>query len=84
MELTPVDAVQLVKKYKPNSPIRWNGSWLISQCIIDDFEPHHSNDDHNPSAGINIVNGMYNCFRLLRSCYIIQAFMSHHRQRIQV
>ena len=62
MQLTRVDAVGFIKKYKPESTIKWNGKWLISQCIIDDFEPHHSNGDKNPSAGLNIMTGQYSCF----------------------
>lgn len=26
--LAPVTAMQLVKKYRPDSSIRWNSSWL--------------------------------------------------------
>lgn len=28
MLMTPVDAVSFVKRYRPESPVRWNGAWL--------------------------------------------------------
>ena len=62
MLMTPVDAVSFVKRYRPESPVRWNSRWLIHQCIIELFEPHHSNDDRNASAGILSSTGMYSCF----------------------
>lgn len=60
--MTPVDAVSFVKRYRPDSVIKWNSNWLIHKCIIDLFEPHHANGDSNPSAGIYAPTGRYNCF----------------------
>ena len=62
--LAPVTAMQLVKKYRPDSSIRWNSSWLqlIHSCIIDTVIPHHLHGDRNASAGINCKTGAYNCF----------------------
>ena len=28
MHMTPVDAVSFVKRFRPESPLRWNGAWL--------------------------------------------------------
>lgn len=62
MRLAPVTAMQLVKKYRPDSTIRWNGDWCIHSCIIDLFHPHHTHGDKNASAGISVRTGRYNCF----------------------
>lgn len=60
--LTRVDATELIRSYRPDSPIIPHGRWLQHRCIIDEFEPHHKNGDQNPSAGIDIVTGAYMCF----------------------
>lgn len=60
--MTPVDAVQFIHEFRPGAPIKWNGDWAIHQCIIDEFEPHHMNEDRNASAGLNTRTGRYNCF----------------------
>ena len=60
--MTPVDAVQFIHEFRPGAQIKWNGDWAIHQCIIDEFEPHHMNEDRNASAGLNTRTGYYNCF----------------------
>lgn len=60
--LYSVDAIDLIRTYRPDSKIIMNGSWVIHSCIIDLFQPHHKNGDANPSAGISLRSGAYNCF----------------------
>lgn len=57
-----IDAIELIKTYRPDSKIVNRGLWIVHSCIIDVFEPHHKNRDSSPSAGINVRTGAYNCF----------------------
>lgn len=60
--MTPTTAVQLIRKYRPDSSIRQMGKWLTHSCIINRVHPHHAHDDANGSAGINVETGAYHCF----------------------
>lgn len=60
--MTPTTAIQLIRKYRPDSSIRQMGRWITHSCIIDRVHPHHAHGDANGSAGINVDNGAYHCF----------------------
>lgn len=60
--MTPTNAYQFIKKWRPDSKIKQSGNWLIHSCIIDKVIPHHANGDINGSAEINIKTGVYICF----------------------
>lgn len=60
--MTPTTALQLVRRYRPDSKTRQMGDWLNHSCIIESVHPHHAHGDVNGSAGINVRTGAYHCF----------------------
>lgn len=55
-------ALQLIRRYRPDSKTRQMGQWLTHSCIIESVHPHHAHGDANGSAGINVRTGAYHCF----------------------
>ena len=55
-------ALQLIRRYRPDSKTRQMGAWLTHSCIIESAHPHHAPGDVNGSAGINVRTGAYHCF----------------------
>lgn len=60
--VTTATALQIIKKYRPDTTVRVSGEWLVHSCIIDAVDPHHRNHDLNPSAEMNSRTGVYLCF----------------------
>lgn len=48
---------------------------IIHSCLLNRVEPHHSNDDQNPSAAANIDKGTYVCYSSGLGCDIVHLVM---------
>jgi hypothetical protein len=62
MSLGRLSAIEIIRRYRPDSRIIVSGSWIRHSCIIDTVDPHHNHGDRNPSAGLNSQSGAYLCF----------------------
>lgn len=60
-----MNAIEIIRRYRPESAIISRGNWVKHSCIIETVDPHHNHGDRNPSAGLNILNGRYTCFAYL-------------------
>lgn len=63
--MTPTDAVQYIRKWRPDTQFKYSGDWILHSCIIDKVDPHHANGDRNMSAEMNAKSGVYICFSYL-------------------
>ena len=75
--MTPVTAEQFIRKWRPDSPLKHSGNWIIHRCVIERMEPHHVNGDRGASAEMNVRSGVYICF-----AYMDHAISFKHLCRI--